>query len=168
MLSSQLASETYAKGIVGYTEAAVVSSDFIGETRSTVFDASAGIMLSPNFVKLVSWYTSNDPNHPGAPPPSASHRGRPPPSVSPTAFLWWQVRQRVGLLDASRRSDRTHRRRRRLSLPRVVDLVAGGGRGVRLRDRQEERGAAEQRAARTKQSSSEPRHGDRGARSGGP
>ena len=36
--------------------AAVVSSDFIGETRSTVFDASAGIMLSPNFVKLISWY----------------------------------------------------------------------------------------------------------------
>ena len=38
----KLASETYAKGIVGYTDAAVVSSDFIGETRSTVFDASAG------------------------------------------------------------------------------------------------------------------------------
>ena len=36
-----------AKGIVGYTEAAVVSSDFIGETRSTVFDASAGVMLTP-------------------------------------------------------------------------------------------------------------------------
>ena len=52
----RLASETYAKGIVGYTEAAVVSSDFIGETRSTVFDASAGLMLSPTFVKLISWY----------------------------------------------------------------------------------------------------------------
>jgi len=52
----KLASETYAKGIVGYTEAAVVSSDFIGETRSTVFDATAGIMLGPTFVKLVSWY----------------------------------------------------------------------------------------------------------------
>jgi len=52
----KLASESYAKGIVGYTEEAVVSSDFIGETRSTVFDASAGLMLSPTFVKLISWY----------------------------------------------------------------------------------------------------------------
>merc|ERR1719486_1737215 len=52
----KLASETYAKGIVGYTEDAVVSSDFIGETCSTVFDAGAGIQLTPTFVKLVSWY----------------------------------------------------------------------------------------------------------------
>jgi len=52
----KLASETYAKGIVGYTEDAVVSSDFVGETCSTVFDAGAGIMLTPTFVKLVSWY----------------------------------------------------------------------------------------------------------------
>merc|ERR1712146_613727 len=52
----KLASETYAKGIVGYTEYQVVSSDFIGETCSTVFDAEAGIMLTPTFVKLVSWY----------------------------------------------------------------------------------------------------------------
>merc|ERR1719413_249773 len=52
----KLASETYAKGIVGYTEDQVVSSDFVGETCSTVFDAGAGIMLTPTFVKLVSWY----------------------------------------------------------------------------------------------------------------
>jgi len=52
----KLASETYAKGIVGYTEDAVVSSDFIGSTDSTTFDAGAGIMLTPTFVKLVSWY----------------------------------------------------------------------------------------------------------------
>jgi glyceraldehyde 3-phosphate dehydrogenase len=52
----KLASETYAKGVVGYTEDQVVSSDFIGETCSTVFDAGAGIMLTPTFVKLVSWY----------------------------------------------------------------------------------------------------------------
>jgi len=52
----KLASETYAKGIVGYTEDQVVSSDFIGETCSTVFDAGAGIMLTPTFVKVVSWY----------------------------------------------------------------------------------------------------------------
>merc|ERR1712182_21144 len=52
----KLASETYAKGIVGYTEDQVVSSDFVGEVCSTVFDAGAGIMLTPTFVKLVSWY----------------------------------------------------------------------------------------------------------------
>merc|ERR1712094_151734 len=52
----KLASETYSKGIVGYTEDQVVSSDFVGETCSTVFDAGAGIMLTPTFVKIVSWY----------------------------------------------------------------------------------------------------------------
>merc|ERR1711896_87786 len=52
----KLASTTYAKGVVGYTEDQVVSSDFIGETCSTVFDAGAGIMLTPTFVKLASWY----------------------------------------------------------------------------------------------------------------
>merc|ERR1719241_21738 len=55
----KLASETYAKGVVGYTEDQVVSSDFIGETNSTVFDAGAGIMLTPTFVKLVSWYDND-------------------------------------------------------------------------------------------------------------
>merc|ERR1711881_548192 len=50
------ASEQEGKGIVGYTENQVVSSDFVGETCSTVFDAEAGIMLTPTFVKLVSWY----------------------------------------------------------------------------------------------------------------
>ena len=44
------------RGIIGYTEDAVVSSDFIGEPRTSVFDATAGIMLNPNFVKLVAWY----------------------------------------------------------------------------------------------------------------
>merc|ERR1712078_694402 len=52
----KLASETYAKGVVGYTEDQVVSQDFVGETCSTVFDAGAGIMLTPQFVKLVTWY----------------------------------------------------------------------------------------------------------------
>merc|ERR1719265_745513 len=52
----KLASETYAKGVVGYTEDQVVSQDFVGETCSTVFDANAGIMLDPTFVKLVTWY----------------------------------------------------------------------------------------------------------------
>ncbi len=50
------ASEGELKGILGYTEDAVVSQDFIGEKRTSVFDKDAGIMLSPNFVKLVSWY----------------------------------------------------------------------------------------------------------------
>merc|ERR1719405_434305 len=50
------ASETYAKGIVGYTEDAVVSSDFVGSTDSTTFDAGASIMLTPTFIKIVSWY----------------------------------------------------------------------------------------------------------------
>jgi glyceraldehyde 3-phosphate dehydrogenase len=44
------------KGVLGYTEEAVVSSDFIGDPRTSIFDAEAGIMLNPNFVKLVSWY----------------------------------------------------------------------------------------------------------------
>jgi glyceraldehyde 3-phosphate dehydrogenase len=50
------ASEGDLKGILGYTEDAVVSSDFIGEECTSVFDAEAGIALSDNFVKLVSWY----------------------------------------------------------------------------------------------------------------
>jgi glyceraldehyde 3-phosphate dehydrogenase len=44
------------KGILGYTEDKVVSSDFIGEPRTSVFDADAGIALNDNFVKLVAWY----------------------------------------------------------------------------------------------------------------
>lgn len=44
------------KGILGYTEDDVVSSDFIGEPRTSVFDAKAGISLNDNFVKLVAWY----------------------------------------------------------------------------------------------------------------
>ena len=44
------------KGIMGYTEDEVVSTDFQGDSRSSVFDAKAGIMLTSTFVKLVSWY----------------------------------------------------------------------------------------------------------------
>jgi len=44
------------KGVLGYTEESVVSSDFIGDSRTSIFDAEAGIMLNANFVKLVSWY----------------------------------------------------------------------------------------------------------------
>jgi len=50
------ASEGELKGILGYTEDAVVSTDFVGAEESSIFDAAAGIELNPNFVKLVSWY----------------------------------------------------------------------------------------------------------------
>jgi len=50
------ASEGELKGILGYTEDLVVSQDFVGETRTSVFDAKAGIALTDNFIKVVSWY----------------------------------------------------------------------------------------------------------------
>ena len=50
------ASEGELKGILGYTEEDVVSSDFLGDPRTSIFDAKAGIALNSNFVKLVSWY----------------------------------------------------------------------------------------------------------------
>ncbi len=50
------ASEGELKGILGYTEELVVSQDFVGETRTSVFDANAGIALTGNFIKVVSWY----------------------------------------------------------------------------------------------------------------
>jgi len=50
------ASENELKGILGYTEDEVVSSDFIGDHHSSIFDAKAGLSLNDNFVKLVSWY----------------------------------------------------------------------------------------------------------------
>jgi len=50
------ASEGEFKGILGYTEDAVVSSDFLGDARTSIFDAKAGIALTDKFVKLVAWY----------------------------------------------------------------------------------------------------------------
>jgi glyceraldehyde 3-phosphate dehydrogenase len=50
------ASEGELKGILGYTEDAVVSTDFVGDARTSIFDADAGISLNNNFVKVVSWY----------------------------------------------------------------------------------------------------------------
>jgi glyceraldehyde 3-phosphate dehydrogenase len=50
------ASQGELKGILGYTEDSVVSTDFIGETCTSIFDAGAGISLNNNFVKVVSWY----------------------------------------------------------------------------------------------------------------
>jgi glyceraldehyde 3-phosphate dehydrogenase len=52
----KVASEGPLKGILGYTEDAVVSADFVGDARTSIFDAEAGIMLNDTFVKLVSWY----------------------------------------------------------------------------------------------------------------
>lgn len=50
------ASEGELKGVLGYTEDEVVSNDFVGDARTSIFDAKAGIQLSPTFVKVVSWY----------------------------------------------------------------------------------------------------------------
>ena len=50
------ASENELKGIMAYTEDAVVSSDFLGDTHTCIFDATAGIQLTDNFVKLIAWY----------------------------------------------------------------------------------------------------------------
>ena len=50
------ASEGELKGILGYTDEAVVSSDFLGDPHTSIFDEKAGIMLNDHFVKLVSWY----------------------------------------------------------------------------------------------------------------
>ena len=44
------------KGVLGYTEDAVVSSDFLGDARTSIFDATAGVYLTDNFVKVISWY----------------------------------------------------------------------------------------------------------------
>ena len=50
------ASQNELKGILGYTEDEVVSSDFLGDARTSIFDAKAGIALTDTFVKVVSWY----------------------------------------------------------------------------------------------------------------
>ena len=50
------ASETYLKGILAWTDDEVVSSDFIHDQRSSIFDAGSGMELNPRFFKLVSWY----------------------------------------------------------------------------------------------------------------
>jgi glyceraldehyde 3-phosphate dehydrogenase len=50
------ASETYMKGILGYTDEPVVSSDFIHDERSSIYDSTASIQLNPRFFKLIAWY----------------------------------------------------------------------------------------------------------------
>lgn len=56
MAALKAASEGEMKGVLGYTDEDVVSSDFITDAHSSIVDAKAGIMLSPTFVKVVSWY----------------------------------------------------------------------------------------------------------------
>ena len=56
MAAMKEASEGELKGIMGYTEDAVVSTDFTGDPRTSIFDAKAGIALTGNFMKLISWY----------------------------------------------------------------------------------------------------------------
>ncbi len=55
-LAMKNASENDLKGVMGYTDEDVVSSDFLGDSRTSIFDAGAGIMLNDKFAKLVSWY----------------------------------------------------------------------------------------------------------------
>jgi glyceraldehyde 3-phosphate dehydrogenase len=50
------ASEGSMKGVLGYTEDQVVSNDFVGDARTSIFDAGAGISLNDHFVKVVAWY----------------------------------------------------------------------------------------------------------------
>lgn len=50
------ASEGSLKDILGYTEDSVVSTDFVSDNRSSIFDAAAGIQLNGNFVKIIAWY----------------------------------------------------------------------------------------------------------------
>lgn len=56
MAAMKKASENEMKGILGYTEDEVVSNDFLGDARTSIFDAKAGISLNDHFVKVVSWY----------------------------------------------------------------------------------------------------------------
>ena len=50
------ASETSMKDVLGYEDEPVVSQDFIGDERTSIFDANAGIKLNDNFFKIISWY----------------------------------------------------------------------------------------------------------------
>ncbi len=52
----KLASESSMKGVLGYTDEKVVSTDFVGSTYASIFDAEAGMSMDPTFVKIVSWY----------------------------------------------------------------------------------------------------------------
>ncbi|MBL4642091.1 MAG: type I glyceraldehyde-3-phosphate dehydrogenase, partial [Flavobacteriaceae bacterium] len=55
-MAMKKASENEMKGVLGYTEELLVSQDFVGDTRTSIFDANAGVALNDNFVKIVSWY----------------------------------------------------------------------------------------------------------------
>lgn len=55
-MAMKKASENELKGVLGYVDEPLVSTDFEGDARTSIFDAGAGIMLNPNFVKLIAWY----------------------------------------------------------------------------------------------------------------
>lgn len=74
------------KGILGYTDAPVVSSDFIHDSHSSIFDAEAGIALTPTFVKLVSWCVCWLRSHVRAAP---SHACTGTTTSGDTASGWW-------------------------------------------------------------------------------
>ena len=52
----KISSENDLKGILGYCDEPVVSQDFIGDVRTSIFDANAGMELNSNFYKIISWY----------------------------------------------------------------------------------------------------------------
>ena len=54
-MQKESASDRY-KGILGYTEESMVSTDFLSDKRTSIFDATAGIEISPTFFKIISWY----------------------------------------------------------------------------------------------------------------
>ena len=72
------------KGIVGFTDEAVVSSDFVHDARSAVFDSSASIAISPTFVKLVAWCACSTVGGPGADGCSRKLTSRPPHPPPPS------------------------------------------------------------------------------------
>ena len=67
MAELKRASEEELSGILGFTSEAVVSADFVGDSHSSIVDSAAGIMLSPTFVKLVSWVSAPGRSGRGAP-----------------------------------------------------------------------------------------------------
>lgn len=114
----QQAAQGPLKGILGYTDDEVVSSDFIGDARSSIFDAKAGISLNDNFVKLISWCTFLFFHEwvgglwVGEMEAEVVCRGRGMPYVSPEPYVRMEDvcrRQRVGLLQPRGGSDLLHR-----------------------------------------------------------
>lgn len=119
------------KGILGYTEDEVVSTDFVGSTESSIFDAKAGIALNDNFVKLISWYdnevsTSDGPAQPG-------HREGAPYNGYASRFAYrTSLTLSVRLLPPCVRPDRLRcQEGQGVQVNPVADVVVAGGVCVR-------------------------------------